>query len=71
MNYHVMRTHGDAPRGECIFCGGVWVKNEDLNPYNRKPDWKSYAGDYYTPGCSGSKIFHAQACNCRDCEKKI
>ena len=73
MNTHVMRTHGDAAHGECIFCGGVWVKNTDLNPYNRKPNWKTWQTDtdeYWTPGCSGSKEFHSSVCNCKKCLEK-
>lgn len=71
MNYHIMRTAGDAARtGECIFCGGIWVKNTELNPYNRKPNWKTSDGEYWTPGCSGSVEFHGHQCNCKKCLEK-
>jgi len=68
---HTMVTTGSAPEGRCGACGGVWVKNMDINPYNRKPNWKSITGEYQQQECSRDKNLHVSGCNCRDCEKSF
>lgn len=70
MQEHVMTTVGDDTEARCILCGGVWVKNLDLNPHNRKPNWKTDAGEYWTPNCLGPLRSHADECNCRKCLEK-
>jgi hypothetical protein len=71
--FHAMTYVGDALEGRCISCGGEWVKNTDVNPYNRMPNWRTDAGEYQSPNCSGKKEEHNKDCNCRGCrlEKKI
>lgn len=70
MNQHVMITVGSAPEGRCGACGGVWVKNLAINPYNRMPNWKNDTGDYQTQECTGKNFRHVTKCNCRDCCEK-
>ena len=69
MNHHTMTTVGSASESWCGACGGVWVKNTDVNPYNRMPNYKTDAGEYQQEECSGDKNSHVAGCNCRACEK--
>ena len=70
MHRHIMTTTGSALETECGACGGVWVKNRDVNPYNRMPNYKNDAGDYQTPDCTGKNSEHVPECNCRGCCEK-
>ena len=67
---HMMISVGSALETECGACGGWWVKNRDVNPYNRMPNWKTYSGEYQTEECTGKKSEHIPDCNCRGCCEK-
>lgn len=66
---HTMATVGNAQIGKCISCGGYWVKNKNINPYNRNPNWVTESGEYQTLLCSGKNVQadHREECNCKQC----
>jgi hypothetical protein len=68
MMYHAMSYVGGTVKGNCIACGGAWVKNPEMIIYNRVPAWISHRGEYQSPICTGTRV-HDESCNCKVCEK--